>query len=1662
MNPQGNPTWAEQNNWADKTQDTIVLYEKAEKIADLIGTEEAKQHLKELKQVTISKLHDLQLETSNNLHDLQWDIDFSIGTINETEFTDIEDEYADVEELLENLPTPDVPEELSWISNTDFSNLSTDEAQRILSFLTDWYLSYPESSWWPASYTNTLSEANSQEDIRVAQQILIDKIHGEGTFQRWYTNDGMVLWYSWVEWGNFLKSQEDFENQLISGEVFNALMFANYISYLKSQNGGDITSAFEYVIENSGDRMDRIEAFIWESNNENVSLIKNELIAAELFSPEEWFIGAWFESIKRKWFELLTSGILWFNELVVDSGENIASVLVGIQETLDWSILWFSISSIIWENTVRQIKDMLDSAREKCSAENINTWCFIMSDFIHDIWENLVPDAFRWNIFEQAHNEWVKVLIKKMIETKEVAVSYNSNKWYEVKSLSEFESIVRNDPKYIQQETHKTEVWTYLCGLYRRWEKFTPEYLTSVFWETNLFSILSDFKNWDFEWESFDGVSWDEFYSPYLAGFDVAMQWNIRDTIEQSNPTQINAVIQGGEWKEDTISTLASCPLCKRIDEYDNLTDITIALQSPELQEAQPDFYAGLENKKEVLELEHADITLELTQWVQTELWEDIPEGLQLKISETSTATLEHLRDYLSRNPNEVCSIDLKTFLATSPESPFLELTSYIVNNYRTQVDMEGLYETIDNTVNIWFTSQIQWINNNISLAENRVETLRLIPENERTESILNEINTLENSIIEWQEDEQVLQTVQQRASEIETSDIANLNQEQLLRVKELMLDWNISWPEAYNATIWRQEDFSIDEVFNYYEKNRSDIRFIKDTDILTSFLRRINEENNSRRPDDEKIDKIDISDIHPSMRSDPIILKELQNLTLSDINLIPESYFSASWNHDLYINLMVLFKATKNYAGNNIEKLILTKVNRINISSTDKLGAITIISDLLKSWSELVDKDKIIQSLPTDIFEYDHSWILDAYKDQIQVPVFTAEYLEANFQDSYNRIRTWGVTASDNDYKIINEYFKSIWVVEKRTQFIGLLQQWIITLDSLNSIIPNLEKTELYREVVIAGIQHRWINFTELLPASWHSDPVVIKETLKYYFHKPDNVDNSIWMHVKSSWLNKASNILSIESAYGLYSAYEGLEKDDDLLWELFWNKFDSEHSLEWIMDEAAIEFDTKFSQSKYNELLEVSSSISERFQKSNDNRRQISEMKESFNEDSFNKWILVQSHLNSLFNSQESKAHIDNILEALNWNLSPDVSAIKVLESFNQLLSLNSIEWVERETYISNFLKSIEQDSAITLIQYTRVKLPEDEITGVEDLFQKNPDWSFSVSNSFEYDENNVSSNPLIAKFQRIQVLYPNEFETALQAFMSEYNIEANSNVWKLITWVLKSETIRTITHVLQDNVEELTHANSPEEYQRIIEVVQRKIETGEVDLSKMVTPDVIAQELWITISDSGKIIFPPKEQKENISEKLKSEDNNATTSRENMGQTIWEISWSDKKPILKYDWEEISITPEEADWMRSNPEAITNFINADKYFSSIGLESIWRNYRKEIAMAMNMSGWDIQINLNDDSLWELEFIKFAQFAYKIANWIDSKPSNKIIDLQNQFNVYWDIHAEDKSLLWDRFITDLNTLWINKELTSGQIAARFSQLANWSWLTQEIKNSI
>ena len=167
------------------------------------------------------------------------------------------------------------------------------------------------------------------------------------------------------------------------------------------------------------------------------------------------------------------------------------------------------------------------------------------------------------------------------------------------------------------------------------------------------------------------------------------------------------------------------------------------------------------------------------------------------------------------------------------------------------------------------------------------------------------------------------------------------------------------------------------------------------------------------------------------------------------------------------------------------------------------------------------------------------------------------------------------------------------------------------------------------------------------------------------------------------------------------------------------------------------------------------------------------------------------------------------------------------------------------------------------------------------------------------------------------------------------------------------------------------------------------------------------------------------------------------------------MYKVGWTSERPTVMG----IPITQKEAAAFKENPEAIRNFINADTYFLEAWMSSMWREYREEIVLAMNMSWSDIQINLNDNSLGEIELLKFAQYCYKITHGKDSAPVDKRTELQSKLLEYGGTQTEDTSIMWDRFITDLNTFWINKELTSWQIASKLHDLANWFGLTAEIK---
>lgn len=179
---------------------------------------------------------------------------------------------------------------------------------------------------------------------------------------------------------------------------------------------------------------------------------------------------------------------------------------------------------------------------------------------------------------------------------------------------------------------------------------------------------------------------------------------------------------------------------------------------------------------------------------------------------------------------------------------------------------------------------------------------------------------------------------------------------------------------------------------------------------------------------------------------------------------------------------------------------------------------------------------------------------------------------------------------------------------------------------------------------------------------------------------------------------------------------------------------------------------------------------------------------------------------------------------------------------------------------------------------------------------------------------------------------------------------------------------------------------------------------------------------------------------------------------------GRSIIE-SWGKTNLILK-DWSEIPITSEDAEAIQKSPEAENNVIDAYTYFSeTIGMPSIW-DYLPEIIKAMNDIWSDIKIDRSDDSINSFEKMKIGKYVLKMIYGKQSETfqmndeDNYELKLQEYAND-WSELVTRKSFwgIWkDKFWFDLDSIWINRELSSPQIVTHFRELAQWDGILNEI----
>jgi len=259
--------------------ETLELLEKSQQICETTQDEEICQQYEEVQLAAIWSLKELRLSVAHDLWDFRdelssQDPDISNWTILAEELDIIREEADDVERLnIEKTLTwwAKLPEELESLENTPFWEYSPDQALAMLEFYQQALPTYRER--WVATVdpsSDSYSNIWGKPALRTAQQILINTVYGENTYENGFSGD-MLVWYASDEGWNHLRDVGSFERRLSEWADLNPLMFANYVKYKQSQTW-DVWEAFKEIVILCGDRIDRIEELIKNTQSDNTEI----------------------------------------------------------------------------------------------------------------------------------------------------------------------------------------------------------------------------------------------------------------------------------------------------------------------------------------------------------------------------------------------------------------------------------------------------------------------------------------------------------------------------------------------------------------------------------------------------------------------------------------------------------------------------------------------------------------------------------------------------------------------------------------------------------------------------------------------------------------------------------------------------------------------------------------------------------------------------------------------------------------------------------------------------------------------------------------------------------------------------------------------------------------------------------------------------------------------------------------------------------------------------------------------------------------------------------------------------------------------------------------------------------------------------------------------
>ena len=604
------------------------------------------------------------------------------------------------------------------------------------------------------------------------------------------------------------------------------------------------------------------------------------IIEESMEAAREWAVGQ------------LANGIVEFNEYLVSEWvEGFNRWMDRLSSFMEAEYGPFSVEALIWEDLWTQTMIKIDSLR--ASPENMYTKLFRLSDVVHDFGEavySYIP-GLQWNILEEAHTRATEWIIKNILDSwDKVAIWYNQQNWYSVKTSEDFATEIRihnYDISYISD----TEIGTYLCSINTSW-MWTEEglqHLLDVFWHYNLVRLLNRSNTCSFSGESFSGANWPEFYRPYLNGFSEKMV-DISVLFFNTKPAnKLTETLNASSDFPETSSIIGQCELCERIDTFslDDINSITDASWGI-LETTQAEFVEWLEDRREILEDEARVIHSFRLYYINAGISENRLQALEWELE----SLIEGIK-------NDSCSSNYIRDIRTFNERYFPENDNLVLSREEAS-DI------------IWWMIQLNRSENERRLANIVDDILWAIPwilqdEVEHTFAIENEEerNAAINSILERITDDTQRNTIRTQIQGVfesqEDTDAQAARANIVANDAEEIYQMTPRQAEEYRRLLMSFTGSSINinvqnEVHRRYilEKPKDRVILLNSAEDLADMLSDIEKALESRALDSRR-EELSVNDINPSFLNNPQVLDFfVQQDTLRDniIWFLPSSVF--------------------------------------------------------------------------------------------------------------------------------------------------------------------------------------------------------------------------------------------------------------------------------------------------------------------------------------------------------------------------------------------------------------------------------------------------------------------------------------------------------------------------------------------------------------------------------------------------------------------------------------------------------------------------------------------------------------------------------------------------------------------------------------------------